>query len=972
MKQLLLSLSFLFVSISSFAGDYTWTNGGGDKFWNNPANWDLGFVPGPGDTATIGTGGDVILDIATSIHELTLSSASLHLNGLQLQVDSAITISNSVLDDGTFAAGVLYGDSLGDYSIANTVSDAEFLIYSIDWANCEGNTYNGEVYYAHIGSTNENIRGNNIYNNKVSYETLNGRFRPESNANSTFNADTIHFYNNSSINENIYFSQAARATLNSVILSVNGFSNGSIRIGSNGGNTGAIKLNGTSNLHNNNLIDGTFYIYHLEQQNPNPINLSFLDTVSCQLFYDSIQGPLTIVGRNILMRENYFFNTVNVRKIGNGNSSSAGGNHFQGITTLENAGSGEMRYGTNAALPDTFATDVILINSGTSIIQMSRNASNTHYGGDIYLNATSGNGIRFGQSGGTTTIPAGNQLIVGGLGYSSGSLRLRGITQVGATAQNLTLTGSADIRLEQNSTWNGPITVNSPRIYLTGSTYNNTLNITKTAGGNDHSNGSNTFNDDVTITHNSTGRIRLDANAANASVFNADVTFVLTGGGSFQPAYLGNTTFNGNVIVNPNKTITFSAGGGSSTFGGGAAQNIQDLSGGFPPAFDSLVMNKSANELTLNTEVTINDGATFTAGILISSAANLLVFADGAEAYTASSSSHVQGPVRKFGTQAFTFPTGKSGSIYAPITISAPTAAADHFTAEYFDIPDYTYDTTSLDATIDHVSRCEYWILDQGGAATNNVNVTLSWGSQSCGVDNLGDLRVCRWDGGTWRDHGNGSTTGSTTSGTVTTLAPVTSFSPFTLGSTTTSNPLPIELVNFEAVQNNEVVNLYWSTYSETNNALFTVERSSDGMNWEEILFVEGAGNSTSLIEYIELDATPNMGANFYRLKQTDFDGEFDYSPIVKVDFKKENGAVEVYPNPNNGIYFNLNLDRFAGKEVLLVVRDLTGKELFSKVVFSNTGQLITIDLENKLPKGTYLIMASSEDDFVSKRLVVE
>lgn len=110
---------------------------------------------------------------------------------------------------------------------------------------------------------------------------------------------------------------------------------------------------------------------------------------------------------------------------------------------------------------------------------------------------------------------------------------------------------------------------------------------------------------------------------------------------------------------------------------------------------------------------------------------------------------------------------------------------------------------------------------------------------------------------------------------------------------------LPIELLNFTAtLRNNErVVDLNWTTVSESENDYFTVERSQNGQNWEYVSTVDGAGNSTSTLHYADIDESPYMGVSYYRLKQTDFNGDFSYSPIASVEVFNEN-SVFVYPNP--------------------------------------------------------------------------
>jgi hypothetical protein len=90
---------------------------------------------------------------------------------------------------------------------------------------------------------------------------------------------------------------------------------------------------------------------------------------------------------------------------------------------------------------------------------------------------------------------------------------------------------------------------------------------------------------------------------------------------------------------------------------------------------------------------------------------------------------------------------------------------------------------------------------------------------------------------------------------------------------------LPIELVSFDAGKNEEQrVTLTWVTASEINNNFFTIERSKNGFDFVPILNIPGAGNSTSTLHYSIEDENPLEGDNYYRLKQTDYDGAFTYS----------------------------------------------------------------------------------------------
>ena len=124
----------------------------------------------------------------------------------------------------------------------------------------------------------------------------------------------------------------------------------------------------------------------------------------------------------------------------------------------------------------------------------------------------------------------------------------------------------------------------------------------------------------------------------------------------------------------------------------------------------------------------------------------------------------------------------------------------------------------------------------------------------------------------------------------------------FTLGTINSiQTPLPIELMHFQAKAiDNEFVELKWLTASETNNDYFTVQRSKDGINWIDLFEVDGAGNSSTLIDYLELDRDPIIGQSYYRLKQTDYDGAFEYSNSQSVFIEINSQEILVYPNPTN------------------------------------------------------------------------
>ena len=340
-----------------------------------------------------------------------------------------------------------------------------------------------------------------------------------------------------------------------------------------------------------------------------------------------------------------------------------------------------------------------------------------------------------------------------------------------------------------------------------------------------------------------------------------------------------------------------------------AGSNAQTFSGTSPIHANNFNIDKAGNSLQLDNVLQIAGVLTFTRGMILSDhgdiASEFVDFLDGATYAGASDTSHVNGVVRKSGNDVFVFPTGDN-SILRTIGISAPSVITDHFTAYYTENnPNGLYSGTSLDLSLDHVSACEYWMLNRT-SGTSDVEVTLSWASNSCGVDNLCDLAVAQWDGDKWISAGNGGVTGTVESGTLVSgtgcFVPVsvTDFSPFTLGSISRVNPLPITLISFEAKVCGNRVCLLWQTASEINNDFFTVGRSADVSIWHDFENIDGAGNSNTILSYSTVDDFPFSGLSYYRLKQTDFDGEFEYSPVVSVYLENPNDrSLNIYPNPS-------------------------------------------------------------------------
>ncbi|PHI18851.1 hypothetical protein CEQ90_16000 [Lewinellaceae bacterium SD302] len=184
---------------------------------------------------------------------------------------------------------------------------------------------------------------------------------------------------------------------------------------------------------------------------------------------------------------------------------------------------------------------------------------------------------------------------------------------------------------------------------------------------------------------------------------------------------------------------------------------------------------------------------------------------------------------------------------------------------------------------------------------------------------------------------------------------------------------LPVTLAGFRArVQDNGTVKIEWSTLDETNNDRFEVQRSLDGgRTFEQIGQVAGNGNSDVFNNYNFLDRTPQNGSNVYRLKQVDFDGSFEYSPIALVEIGggSEPGKVVLYPNPvaeSGQTTVSLSGNWGAGTSADLY--DINGRIVTSFAGLQ--GGSTTIDLPS-LTTGVYQMVVTDAQQREVVRLVV-
>ena len=241
-------------------------------------------------------------------------------------------------------------------------------------------------------------------------------------------------------------------------------------------------------------------------------------------------------------------------------------------------------------------------------------------------------------------------------------------------------------------------------------------------------------------------------------------------------------------------------------------------------------------------------------------------------------------PFAKAGSYFFYLGCNSSGEIYQNINISGNAASIDAG-LQKFTFTGYTqsYSQTPMDAatiTIEYRSASNVVLGSYTTGSTTNANTWVKYTSNNFTAPTGTRYIRIRL---------------------IATLnKPTSNDGYFDDLSLTTNIPiaLPITLINFGAAPEGKKVQLNWTTSSESNNSFYTIERSSDAVNWEALKKVDGAVNSNTILNYTEWDYSPLEGKSYYRLRQTDLDGASTLSSIVVVNTSNTSGQIIIAPQP--------------------------------------------------------------------------
>ena len=188
------------------------------------------------------------------------------------------------------------------------------------------------------------------------------------------------------------------------------------------------------------------------------------------------------------------------------------------------------------------------------------------------------------------------------------------------------------------------------------------------------------------------------------------------------------------------------------------------------------------------------------------------------------------------------------------------------------------------------------------------------------------------------------------------------------------TTPLPIDLIYFRAQNEDKSVDLFWETATETNNDFFTIERSLDGINFESIANIKGAENSSIALTYQFTDTNPLSGTSYYRLKQTDYDGQSESFNSVAVNHE-EVGVELVNLQITSSIFsesFTITFNQITNELITISLFDLSGHSVYSSTNQTTKGyNAFTFSSIELLKSGTYILILRNENKILAATKVI-
>lgn len=521
--------------------------------------------------------------------------------------------------------------------------------------------------------------------------------------------------------------------------------------------------------------------------------------------------------------------------------------------------------------------------------------------------------------------------------YVAGDIRNSGVITAGTSTVHLNGTGTQNIY----GAWIG-----------TNAFYN--LRINKSMGTTYQQNAVNVSNDFTIVTSTS----EFDQNA-----------YVLRVGRDFNQS--------GRFLHN-NGTVVF--------FGTGAQSYTKNV-GAFGD-FYNVTMSNSGAGLNLNNDMLISGVLNFSDGVMHTGSNKVLVSNTASGGVTRTGLGHVDGLLRRnivsAGTPTYLFPMGQSAKAdYRRLDMKVNTLTGSG--SEYVDC---SWNGTACNnsggaswPTIDGIElggagNAGKWYLEPSFSITGiNYDMYL-YTAGFTGLADNGFIAISRPNGSTTKTDWVGGGTIPTAGSAGRTVASgyalrkgITIFSEKTIGDGT---PLPVTLMDISAKPAGNAIQISWVTAKEVNNAGFDLERSLDGVSFNKITWVKGNGTTSTTQNYGFLDANVTSNTRYYyRIRQVDFDGSFNYSNVVDATLISDQEKwYSLFPNPSNG-QLSLTFSTPITGSVQVIVYNTIGQSVYKNNWQLNTKNNLSLNL-SELAEGTYNLVVQFENQSFTERLIIK
>jgi hypothetical protein len=323
------------------------------------------------------------------------------------------------------------------------------------------------------------------------------------------------------------------------------------------------------------------------------------------------------------------------------------------------------------------------------------------------------------------------------------------------------------------------------------------------------------------------------------------------------------------------------------------------------------------------------------------------------------------------GTGNYIVPFGYSTTAYLPLTFNKTTAGSSNIdfatwgtnsqnvpkpeASNNGSIPGVNDMTGKGDSVTTAIDR--FWDIHTSAPVTANLTFSYRAEENNTTLLPMEHVDAQHWNGTSWDPPLQGTALGVVSGVGATTITGASNFSPWVL--VHRPMPLPVELVRFNVEKKNDGVLAIWATATEVNNNYFTIQRSKNGLNFTDIAKVPAGKDGQTLQKYSYLDTEPFPGKSYYRLRQTDFDGSYDFSDVRMIEWDGTLHTFAIYPNPVLNGQFMVDFRTPLESSAAIMIYDLMSRILFTDRIAQGI-QKHTINFNPAA--GVYIIKIISTD----------